>query len=226
MTTATIRAAAAAAILIAPLGAQAADLGRRPPPPAAYFTPAPTYTNWTGFYGGLNAGYGFGTSSWNSLVASGNPNPKGLLAGFTFGYNYQTSAWVWGLEGDIDFSDMKGSVVCGAGTCETKNSWLGTERLRLGYAGLNNWLLYLTGGAAFGDVKASNSLTGSATATKIGWVAGAGAEYAMWSNWSVKLEYLYANLGSVTCDVACGAPTGGTVGFKTSIVRGGVNYRF
>ena len=55
--------------------------------------------------------------------------------------------------------------------------------------------------------------------TRIGWTLGAGLEYAMWSNWSVKLEYLYADLGK--------ASFGGTdVEFKTSIVRAGLNYRF
>jgi outer membrane immunogenic protein len=225
MTISTIRAAIAAAIVLAPLGAHAADLARRAPPPV-YSVPAPAYTNWTGLYGGINAGYGWGRSDWDPLVVAANPSPKGFLAGFTVGYNYQTSAWVWGLEGDIDFSTMKGSAACGTATCEVKNDWLGTERLRLGYAGWSNWLAYLTGGAAFGDVKASNSLVGSVSATKFGWTFGGGVEYAMWSNWSVKLEYLYADLGHVTCDGACGAFTGDTVSFKANILRGGVNYRF
>jgi outer membrane immunogenic protein len=222
MTISTLRAAVAAAILMAPVGAHAADLARRAQP---YYAPAPAYSNWTGMYAGINAGYGFGSSSWNPLVVSSNPSPKGFLAGATIGYNYQTGAWVWGLEGDLDFSTVKGSATCGAANCETKNSWLGTARARLGYAGWSNWLVYGTGGAAVGDIKASNSLVGTATATKMGWALGAGAEYAMWTNWSVKLEYLYADLGSVTCDVACGGISGDKVTFKTNMIRGGVNYR-
>ena len=140
-------------------------------------------------YAGINAGYGFGRSDWDPLVVT-NPDPKGILAGLTVGYNYQTGTWVWGLEGDLDFSDIKGSAVCGLATCETKNSWLGTARMRLGYAGWSNWLVYGTFGGAAGNVKASNSLLGTTSATKIGWAAGVGAEYAMWSNWSVKMEYL------------------------------------
>ncbi len=95
---------------------------------------------------------------------------------------------VWGIEGDIDFSTIKGSETVGASDLETKNSWLATARARLGYAGFNNWLPYITGGAAGGDIKATNSTTGSATKTKIGWTAGAGVEYALWSNWSVKAD--------------------------------------
>ena len=49
---------------------------------------------------------------------------------------------------------MKGDVTCPGGTCTTKNDWLGTARARLGYGGWNNWLPYITGGAAFGDIKA------------------------------------------------------------------------
>jgi outer membrane immunogenic protein len=89
MTISTFRAAVAAAILIAPLGAQAADLGNRMPPPG-YYTP-PAYTSWTGLYAGLNGGYGFGKSDWDPLVVSINPSPKGFLAGFTLGYNYQAA---------------------------------------------------------------------------------------------------------------------------------------
>jgi len=65
----------------------------------------------------------------------------------------------------------------------------------------------------------------SANKTKVGWTLGAGVEYAMWSNWSVKVEYLYADLGKSSCGAAtCGIDT--DVTFKTSIVRAGVNYRF
>jgi len=225
MTILTFRAAIAAAVLIAPVSAHAADLGGRMPHPT-YYAPAPASTNWTGFYAGINGGYGFGKSEWDPLVVSTNPSPKGFLAGFTLGYNYQSGAWVWGFEGDLDFSDMKGSAACGVATCETKNSWLGTARARLGYAGGSNWLVYATGGAAVGDVKASNSLVGTATANKIGWTAGAGAEYAMWSNWTVKAEYLYVDLGSTTCDVSCAAFVGDKVTFKANLLRAGVNYRF
>jgi outer membrane immunogenic protein len=121
---------------------------------------------------------------------------------------------------------MKGSAACGVATCESKNSWLGTARARLGYAGGSNWLVYATGGAAVGDVKASNSLVGTATANKIGWTAGVGAEYAMWSNWTVKAEYLYVDLGSTTCDISCAAFVGDKVTFKANLLRAGVNYRF
>jgi outer membrane immunogenic protein len=60
---------------------------------------------------------------------------------------------------------------------------------------------------------------GSESDTRIGWTVGAGLEYALWSNWSVKVEYLYADLGSFEF-------AGGNIDFNTHIVRGGINYRF
>lgn len=207
------------ALTIAASAAQAADLPRSYKAPA--YT-APAYANWTGFYVGLNAGYGFGKSDWD--VPAVSPNPNGFVGGLTLGYNFQTGMWVWGVEGDIDYSAMKGSVDCTGGSCETKNSWLGTARGRLGYAGWNNFLPYLTGGAAFGDIKAT-SPAGDVSKTKVGWTAGAGLEYAMWSSWSVKLEYLYVDLGTMDCGVTCGAATD-NVSFKANVVRAGLNYRF
>jgi len=212
-----------AALLAAPFAAQAADL-----PQPSYKAPGgivpPAYANWTGFYVGLNAGYGFGTSDWDHPAVS--PDPKGALVGGTFGYNFQTGTWVWGLEADIDWSSMKGDATCAGGNCTTKNDWLGTARARIGYAGWNNWLPYLTAGAAFGDVKAENPAAASVSKTQLGWTAGAGVEYAFRSNWSVKVEYLYADLGKFDCGTTCSAVVPDNVTFKTNIVRAGINYRF
>jgi outer membrane immunogenic protein len=214
---------AAAALFTVSMAAHAADLPRPYKAPAYV---APVYANWTGFYVGVNAGYGFGKSNWDIPAVS--PSPKGFLGGLTLGYNYQTGMWVWGLEGDLDYAGLKGSADCAGGTCETKtNNWFGTARGRIGYAGWNNWLPYITGGAAFASIKATSPF-GDASKTQIGWTAGAGVEYAMWSNWSVKLEYLYADLGKFDCGASCSGIPGSTdnVSFTTNIVRAGLNYRF
>jgi outer membrane immunogenic protein len=214
---------AAAVLLTAPLAAQAADLAKpRYEAPPAY--EAPSYASWTGFYVGINGGYGFGTSDWNTPAVS--VDPQGGLVGGTIGYNYQTGSWVWGLEGDFDWADIKGDTTCGLGTCETKSDWFATARLRVGYGGSGNWLPYITGGAAFADVKATNSLLTSASKNMFGWTVGAGVEYAMVTNWSVKVEYLYADLGSFDCGVSCSATVPDNVDFTINIVRAGVNYRF
>src|ERR1700712_3458187 len=109
MLTNVIRAGfAAAAVLIAPIAAQSADLPRSYKAPA--YT-APSYANWSGFYVGINGGYGFGKANWSGGgVSTGDFDVKGAQAGVTAGYNYQTGVWVWGLEGDLDWSGVKGST--------------------------------------------------------------------------------------------------------------------
>jgi outer membrane immunogenic protein len=184
------------------------------------------YYNWTGFYIGINGGYGWGTSNW-SLPAVTN-KPKGGMFGGTLGYNYQVGSLVWGLEWDLDWSDVKGSVACGPGvSCETKNSWLTTFRGRIGYA-FDRWMPYFTAGGAYGEVKATASapLLGAAVSTtnnQLGWTIGGGVEYAFLSNWSAKLEYLYVDLGSFDTGPA---PLVNNVSFKENIVRAGLNYKF
>jgi outer membrane immunogenic protein len=220
MTSKLIRAGLAfAAVLALPVAAQAADL-----PAPTYKAPAyvaPALPTWSGFYVGINGGYGFGTSDWD--VPAVNTDPKGFVVGGTIGYNLQTGAWVWGLEGDIDYSDIKGTTACAGPDCETRLSWLGTARGRIGYAGWGGFMPYITGGAAFGSVKATRF--GDASETRIGWTVGGGLEYGLFSNWSVKAEYLYVDLGSFDCGATCGAATD-NVTFHSHVVRAGLNYRF
>jgi outer membrane immunogenic protein len=216
-----------AGLLVATLAAPsfAADLPRPSYKAPVYSAPA---FSWSGYYVGINAGYGFGKSRWTDTTfggTTGDFNVKGAVVGATLGYNIQTGVWVYGIEGDIGVSTIKGTdnTICGALGCETKNTWLGTARGRLGYS-FDRWLPYLTAGAAFGDIKGSNG-TGSVTKTQIGWTAGAGVEYAFLGSWSAKLEYLYADLGKATCSASsCGSDL--EVKFKTNLVRVGVNYRF
>jgi outer membrane immunogenic protein len=201
----------------------AADLPR-----PSYKAPiyAPSFYSWTGFYAGINGGYGFGKSDWTGAGGTGSTKPKGALAGVTVGYNLQTGAWVWGLEADLDYSWMKGSDsggtgVCTGGGCETKMQWFGTGRGRLGYAGWDRWLPYVTGGLAYGNIKATPAVGSDFSKTKFGWTVGGGVEYALLANWTTKLEYLYADLGSFS-----GGVPGNDVTFKTHLVRAGLNYRF
>jgi outer membrane immunogenic protein len=196
-----------------------------PPPRAPAYVP---FFTWNGFYVGINAGYGFGHSRWTDTVTqdtTGNFNVSGPMVGGTFGYNLQFGTFVLGLEGDLDWSNIKGSVITCIGTCETKNNWLGTARGRIGYA-FDRFLPYLTAGAAFGDIKGTVVGIGSFTDTKVGWTGGGGVEYFFTDNWSAKLEYLYVDLGKGTCDAACSGTDPVSVTFKTNVVRGGVNYKF
>ena len=197
--------------------ANAADIARRQAMP----TKAPMYEapyNWTGFYVGINGGYGFGTSDIGAAFP-GSYDVNGGLAGGTVGYNWQMGQAVFGVEGDIDWSGIRGNGTCGVTTCETRNDWLSTARVRLGYA-VNRFMPFVTGGAAFGDIKNDVAGVGSASDTKVGWTLGGGVEAAIAGPWTAKVEYLYADLGR-------GASVlGADASFKTNIVRGGINYRF
>jgi outer membrane immunogenic protein len=178
--------------------ASAADIPRRHAMPAkapAYV--APPY-NWTGFYVGINGGGAFNTT--------------GGLVGGTLGYNYQVGQVVYGLEGDMDWSNIRDS-----GT--VRNGWLGTVRGRLGYA-IDRFMPYVTGGAAFGNIKTSVDALGSSNETKAGWTLGGGIEAAITGPWTAKVEYLHVDLGR-------GASVIGTnARFDANIVRAGLNYRF
>jgi outer membrane immunogenic protein len=205
--------------------AVAADLPRQMPAKAPAYVPV--VYNWTGFYLGINGGYGWGRSSWDSF-GSGNFNTNGGLVGGTAGYNWQGqgSPWVFGLEGDIDYSTMRGSyanALCPGG-CETKNSWLATVRGRVGYA-MDRVMPYVTGGLAVGDIQANRAGFGGVTETRAGWTVGAGIEAAIVDRWTAKIEYLYTDLGSTSCPAAsCGVTT--SADFRANILRAGLNYRF
>jgi outer membrane immunogenic protein len=203
----------------------AADLPRPAYKAPIYTAPAPAFS-WSGFYVGVNAGYGWGKVDLSNIAGTGSVSTKGGLIGGTLGYNMQAGVWVWGLEGDIDYSWVKGSDNTGicAGGCDGKTTWLGTARGRLGYA-IDRWLPYLTGGAAFGDVKVGPTGGTMVSKDQFGWTLGAGLEYAFLGPWSAKIEYFYVDLGKFTCDAAsCGVAT--DIKYKESLVRAGLNYRF
>jgi outer membrane immunogenic protein len=224
----------------------AADLPQAPPPPppqapAAYVpTVVPQY-NWGGVYFGINGGYGFGDSEWTtpSGGTTGDFSTSGGLVGVTVGANFQASQLVVGVEGDIDWTDIKGNLssttFCGPGvTCtfQTENDWLGTIRGRVGYA-WDRVLFYGTAGGAFGNIKPQ--LTGGTTAvstnsTEFGWTAGGGIEVAVTENFTARVEYLFVDLekGNLSC---AAATCGGTalsipVSFDASLIRVGLDYKF
>ncbi len=207
--------------------ANAADMPRRHAMPTKAPVYVAPYYNWTGFYAGINGGGGFGNSDWSNPFGTSGFNTSGGLVGGTLGYNWQMGRAVLGIEGDLDYSTLKGSGstgICVGGICETRNEWLGTARGRLGYA-FNRVMPYLTAGAAFGDVKMTPFGLGSQTDTQLGWTAGGGVEVGISGPWTAKVEYLYVDLGKANCSTAtCGTST--DVTFNSNVVRGGINYRF
>ena len=208
--------------LVAAQCAFAADLSVAPlykAPPAQV---APLY-NWAGFYIGANGGGGWGRSWWQSQSTA--INLSGAQVGGTAGYNLQFGNTVLGLEGDLDWSNLKGTssaALCPG--CSTSDSWLSTVRGRAGYA-FGGVLPYVTGGLALGDIRAAAPGFAGASTTNAGWTVGGGIEFALTRNWTAKAEYLYVDLGKFDCG-ACGGPPPAGVDFTTNVIRGGINYRF
>jgi outer membrane immunogenic protein len=227
------------AVLIFAAGATgaawAADLKAPPPAPPG----------WAGSYGGVSGGYGWGHSDQtdpgipvfptiNQIPQDGHYSVRGGLLGGTLGYNFQQGPWVYGLEGDFSWADIKGqSSVCGPASatphpCGTKLDALGTFRGRVGYVtgADRSWLLYATGGLAVGDIRAWDTLTPAfGNDWRAGWTVGAGVEKAFAPNWTAKLEYLHVDLGNPQVfNVAPGVPE--SVSFRADILRASINYRF
>jgi len=169
------------AAIIALIGAPAlaADMATKAPS-APPLPPAPVFS-WTGFYWGINGGYGFGKTTANLVPADvlttastcvGGPCPgatsfdvNGGFGGLQAGYNWQfATTWVAGLEADFQFSSLKGTGSSAFGLdaatyfAQQKIDEFGTARARLGWLLTNNILLYGTGGFAAGRVKDSVSI--------------------------------------------------------------------
>ena len=210
-------------LVVAAAGAHAADLSVAPlykAPPAPV---APPPYNWSGFYLGVNGGGGWSTSHWDSF---GSTNGSGGVVGGTAGLNWQTGHAVFGIEGDIDWSNIKGTTTtaCPAG-CTTQNDWLATVRGRAGYA-FDRVMPYVTGGLAVGDIKASTPGLAGQTQTNTGWTAGGGLEFALTNNWTAKAEYLHVDLGNMNCGFNCGTTSNNNVSVREDLVRGGLNFKF
>jgi outer membrane immunogenic protein len=133
---------------------------------------------------------------------------------------------VVGLEGDIDWSGMRGTTntLCPPG-CETRNHWLSTVRGRVGYA-FDRFLPYLTAGLAVGDIAANVPGFPGGSITTAGWTVGGGLEVGVVSNVSVKAEYLFVDLGNFNCGFNCGLGGNGNVSFYSNVFRAGLNVRF
>jgi outer membrane immunogenic protein len=194
--------------------AMAADLPTRkaPPAPMSY---APPVFSWTGFYVGVNGGWG-GTSG-----GKGFGNVDGGVVGGTVGYNYQINQFVIGMEGDWDWADLSKHGINALGSYHNKIDDLVTVRARAGYA-IDRALLYVTGGYAGAEDKIS--VPGySSTDWHSGGVIGAGVEYAFTNNISAKAEYLYAPLGDKTYSNGVNSAKSDV---NLSLVRAGLNYKF
>ena len=228
--------ASTAALGLMASAVQAADLPVRAAPPPIVAVPLFT---WTGFYVGLNAGYGWQGSNDNSIfvpagtfltapLASGlvtfpDNEGDGFVGGGQIGYNYQIGSFVVGLEGDIQYADF-GREFSYLGNDFESSDWFGTVRARAGVA-FGQALIYGTGGFAFADDVG-------------GWTVGGGVEYAFTNNLSLKVEGLYVNLDNNNRNAGVYAYDTNNVlyrqpgfsnrnsGTEFAVVRAGLNYKF
>jgi outer membrane immunogenic protein len=199
-----------------------------------------------------SAGFGLPPPGAALIAASGTGRltGSGFIGGVQAGYNYQVNSWVWGVEADIDAINIRRSNLVNlaalgvppfaAGNTLTqtfKSDWMSTVRGRVGYAA-GSWLVYATGGLAIANVQAGDfehffvaDVNGSGSSVKTGWAVGAGLEYAFNRNWSLKGEYLHADLGSISYQAGPPIliPTSFSLDssrFRIDTVRVGLNYRF
>ncbi|MCD6069852.1 MAG: hypothetical protein K0S42_368 [Microvirga sp.] len=179
-------------------GAVAADLPSRRAP-APIIAAAPLFT-WTGFYVGVNAGYGWSNDDFDAVDLADEDDDGGFVGGAQVGYNYQIGSFVVGLEGDIQYADF------GADDDFDSSDWFGTVRARAGVA-FDRALIYATGGFAFAD-------------DANGWTVGGGVEYAFTNNLSAKIEGLYVNLDNDDDFPGFDGET------DFGVVRAGLNFRF
>jgi outer membrane immunogenic protein len=213
---------------------------------------------WTGFYLGVNGGFGGfdslkfrddtflpGTPSTFFRI-TGKTDLAGGFGGGQLGYNLQSGGFVYGVEADIQGSNIQGhgGAFQLAGTlgrfaaAKTDIDYFGTVRGRLGYA-WGGTLIYATGGFAYGGVNSrfafedTNGGNGrvSNTQTGTGWVAGAGVEYKIAPNWSLKGEYQFIDLGSESVTRPLISPPaislrGSEKDLEFNTVRVGLNYYF
>lgn len=193
--------------------AMAADLAARP------YTKAPvamaSVYNWGGFYIGGNAGGGWSHNCWDTTAVLGAPvpvtaegchNATGAIVGGQVGYRWQSASWVFGVEAQGDWADLKGSNVSTPAAFaplvnQTKIDALGLFTGQVGYA-WNNVLWYVKGGAAVTHNKFSGILAGvtfdTANETRWGGAVGTGIEIGFAPNWSVGVEYNHLFMGKHT----------------------------
>lgn len=179
--------------------ASAADLAARPyakAPPAM----VAAYYDWSGFYVGLNGGWGSSRKCRTETIfgAEGCHDATGGTVGGQIGYRWRASSWVFGVEAQGNWADFHGSNISLVNPAFVNDTRVGAFGLFTGQIGVafNNALLYVKGGAAVTDDRYRNFVTGTGIQaantvndTRWGGVIGVGLEYGFAPNWSAAIEY-------------------------------------
>lgn len=239
--------AAVAAISLPAFAADLLPTTKGPPPP-----PLVAPFSWTGFYAGVQGGYGWGSEHDNFDPVAGIPadhfNTSGAIGGGHVGYNYQLpNSFVIGAEAEFDASGMSGGKsASGLGpegvavsSLSMRNSWQGFALAKAGVA-FDRLLIYGTGGLAVADDKQSFfyndpsfsfAASGSQTNVLWGWAVGIGGEYAFSEHWSAGLEVRYADFGKASYSIPASLSLSGTAtsyraGFSETTTQVGISYHF
>jgi outer membrane immunogenic protein len=230
---------ASTALVAMSFSASAADLARKAPPPAPVAV-APVY-DWNGFYLGVMGGYGWSDRASVTVGGVTFVGPGDLEGGFvggTLGYNFAPmgSSWLFGIEADGAWANISRSVTgptaFGALTLSDKIDAIGSVTGRLGWT-FGPGLIYAKGGWAWANQTLSATLAGPlavVTASQSnfhsGWTVGGGLEYLFAPNWSGKIEYMYADLGTTTFGNGTLVAGGIGIGHSLHTIKGGINYHF
>jgi outer membrane immunogenic protein len=197
--------------------AVAADLAAQPYSKAPVMIPA-AY-DWSGFYLGLNGGWGSSHKCWDRntglggtfAAADGCHDATGGVAGGQVGYRWQSGTWVFGVEAQGDWANLRGSSISLIPApptnplTQSQIDGFGLFTGQIGYA-VNTVLLYVKGGAAvvadrYRDIAPlTNTLFDTASETRWGGTVGVGLEYAFAPNWSAAIEYDHLFMGTRTLD--------------------------
>jgi outer membrane immunogenic protein len=199
--------------------AQAADLIIETPDVPVYEDVA---GNWDGFYLGVFGGYGVGEAT-DDVTDSPIDLDGNWIGGVNAGFDFTlTEGLVLGIVGDVAYLGLDGVSADDIGY---DLYWGGSLRGKIGFDG-GAFLPYLTAGLAIADaqVEGSGAITGSDTNTHVGWTVGAGVEFAVTEDVSIDLLYKYTDYGTQEYDLS-DVPLH-EVGFTTSTITAGLNWRF
>lgn len=173
--------------------AQAADLGVDLPMSAPGF-------DWTGFYAGAQAGYGWGRSDITGDDGgpfSVSPDIDGGFIGGHIAGLWQFDQAVLGAEAELNYASINGTADAGPGNVFGSDvKWFGSVNAKAGYA-MDRVLIYGIGGVAFAGIETSQAAGASfaQARTSTGWTLGAGIDYAFSNNVVVGAQYRYYDFG-------------------------------
>jgi outer membrane immunogenic protein len=192
--------ASAVFLALLPGSAWAADLGADVPMTAPGF-------DWTGYYAGMQAGYGWGRSDITGNDGgpfSAKPDIDGGFVGGHVAGLWQFDQAVLGAEADLNYASIDGTADAGpANTFGTDVKWFGSVNAKAGYA-VDRLLIYGIGGVAFAGIETSQVAATSYARTRAstGWTLGAGVDYALTNNVVVGAQYRYYDFGKEHFDAS------------------------